>query len=104
VATESSLYPTVDLTVYNGPMSSGGTTTVRISERGHRRLRALASSAGLPLQTVLEEAIDLYRRERFARELDDGYAAIWADPRAAEEETAERALWDATLADGLADL
>jgi|HubBroStandDraft_6_1064221.scaffolds.fasta_scaffold29137_4 hypothetical protein len=86
-----------------GPMSSGS-TTVRISERGHRRLRAVAASAGLPLQTVLEEAIDLYRRERFARELDDGYAAIWADPRAAEEETAERALWDATLADGLRDL
>jgi predicted transcriptional regulator len=82
-------------------MSNSSTTTVRISERGHRRLRALASSAGLPLQTVLEEAIDLYRRERFARELDEGYAAIWADPQAAEEENAERALLEATLPDGL---
>ena len=79
-------------------------TTVRISDRDHRRLHALAAAEGLPLQTILERAIDLYRRQRFFRELDEGYARIWADPAAAAEETAERALWDQTLADGLEDL
>ncbi len=55
----------------------------------------------MPLQTVLQEAIELYRRQRFFRELDEGYARIWADPEAAIEESQERTLWDQTLADGL---
>lgn len=79
------------------------TTTVRISDRDHRRLRALAAAAGVPLQTVLQDAIELYRRERFFRDLDEGYARIWADSEASAEETGERALWDQTLADGLED-
>ena len=79
-------------------------TTVRISDRDHRRLRALAAAEGLPLQTILERAIDLYRRQRFFRELDEGYATIWADPEAAAEEADGRALWDQTLADGLEEL
>ena len=85
-------------------MRGVATTTVRISDRDHRRLRALAAAEGVPLQTILEQAIDLYRRQRFFRELDEGYASIWADPDAAAEESAERALWDLTLGDGLEDL
>lgn len=85
-------------------MAAVATTTVRIGDRDHRRLRALAEAEGVPLQTVLERAIDLYRRRRFFRELDEGYARIWADSEAAGEESAERALWDQTLADGLEDL
>ncbi len=85
-------------------MAVMASTTVRISDRDHRRLRTLAAAAGVPLQTVLQEAIELYRRERFFRDLDEGYARIWAGSEAAAEESAERALWDQTLADGLQDL
>ena len=53
------------------------------------------------MQTVLDHAIDAYRRERFFAALDDAYAALWADPAAQEEELAERALFEGTLADGL---
>lgn len=41
------------------------------------------------------------RRRRLFEETNRAYAAIRADPDAWQEELAERALWDATLLDGL---
>jgi hypothetical protein len=64
-------------------------TTVRVSE---------------PLQKVLERAVENYRREQFYAEFNTAYERLRADPVAWEEELAERAEWDATLADGLDDL
>ena len=50
---------------------------------------------------MLERAVENYRREQFFAELDAAYARRQADPVAWEEELAERALWESTLADGL---
>jgi predicted transcriptional regulator len=76
-------------------------TTVRISEGTRSKLRQLAEETGQPMQAVLEQALDSYRRERFFTNLDQAYAALWADPIARREELAERALFEGTLADGL---
>jgi predicted transcriptional regulator len=78
-------------------------TTVRVSEHTHELLRKLAASTGEPLQKVLERAVESYRREQFFAELDAAYARLQGDPVAWEEELAERALWERTLADGLDD-
>ena len=78
-------------------------TTVRIAERSHRKLRELASASGKPLQEVLDQAVDALWRERFFEELNRGYEELWANPVAAAEELAERRLWDNTLMDGLED-
>jgi hypothetical protein len=53
------------------------------------------------MQTVLDEAIEQYRRDRFFQELNDGYARLQANPQAWQEELDERGLWDSTLSDGL---
>ena len=53
------------------------------------------------MQAVLDDAIEQYRRDKFFRELDRGYAQLQANPAAWQEELAERRLWDATLMDGL---
>jgi predicted transcriptional regulator len=79
------------------------TTTVRISNRAHEHLRELAARSGRPLQAVLESAIEAFRREAFFARLDAAYEAVWADEQAGREEREERALWEGTLADGLAD-
>jgi predicted transcriptional regulator len=79
-------------------------TTVRVSEHTHEVLHKLAAATGEPLQKVLERAVENYRRAQFFEELDAAYARLQADPVAWEEELAERAEWDATLADGLDDL
>ena len=78
-------------------------TTVRVTERTHEVLRKLAAATGQPLQQVLEQAVENYRREQFFAELNAAYARLQADPAAWEEELAERALWETTLADGLDD-
>jgi hypothetical protein len=44
-----------------------------------------------------------HRREQFFAELNAASARLKADPVAWEEELAERALWETTLADGLDD-
>ena len=79
-------------------------TKVRVSAETHDVLRKLAAATGEPLGRVLERAVESYRREQFYAEFDAAYARLQADPVAWEEELAERAVWEVTLADGLDDL
>jgi len=53
------------------------------------------------MQTVLDQAVEEYRRAVFLDKLDADYAALRADPEAWREELEERKLWDNTIADGL---
>ena len=80
------------------------TTTIRITQQTHERLRELAHSTHQPISELVARAVELYEERQFWAEVNDAYARIWADPQAAAEELAERALWDTTLADGLEDL
>jgi predicted transcriptional regulator len=76
-------------------------TTVRVSEHTHEVLRELADATGKPLQRVLEDAVEQYRRERFFDDLHAAYERLAADRAAWRDELAERAELDGTLADGL---
>ncbi|HVD16103.1 MAG TPA: toxin-antitoxin system protein [Actinomycetota bacterium] len=78
-------------------------TTVRVTERTHAVLRELATSTGEPLQRVLEQAVEQYRRDLFFADLHSAYARLADDPAAWREELAEREELDGTLADGLTD-
>lgn len=53
------------------------------------------------MQAILEQAIDMYRRQRMLIALNDAYAALQADPAAWSDLEAEREEWDVTLNDGL---
>src|SRR4029453_16719232 len=74
---------------------------IRISPKSKAALRALAKRAGKPMQTILDEAIDQYQREKFLDEVNAAYARLRADPKAWKEELAERQDWNGTLLDGL---
>ena len=74
---------------------------IRISPQAKATLRELAEREGRPMQAVLDEAIERYRRDKFFRDLNDSYARLQQDPQAWNEELAERREWDSTLADGL---
>ena len=74
---------------------------IRISPKSKAALRELARRAGKPMQTILDEAIDQYSRDKFLDEVNAAYARLRADPKAWKEELAERKEWDGTLMDGL---
>jgi hypothetical protein len=75
--------------------------TVRISSNAHESLREIAQADHEPMQSVLDKAIEEYRRKRFLEDLNRAYAELRVDQEAWKEEEAERRLWDQTLADGL---
>ena len=79
------------------------TTTVRVAGETQAKLRALAEQRGETMQHVLAEAVEWYRRQRMIEETNRRYSALRQDPGAWAEEQSERAAWDVTLADGLAD-
>jgi hypothetical protein len=79
-------------------------TTVRVTEHTHNILRELSKATGEPLQRVLEEAVEQYRRERFFADLRAAYERLAADPALRQDELADRAELDGTLADGLGEM
>lgn len=74
-------------------MAAKQSTTVRISEQTHSRLREMAAQSGEPMQAVLDKALEQYRRQKFWEEIDTAYAAIQRDPKALEAEKKEFTLW-----------
>ena len=74
---------------------------IRISSHSKATLRDLAKREGKPMQAVLDEAIEQYRRDTFFRELNESYGRLQADPDAWKEELGERQEWDTALMDGL---
>ena len=76
-------------------------TQVRISTTTHQVLRSLSSEVGESMQTIVEEAIEQYRRRRFLEGLSQDFKTLKEDPPAWQEELEERLLWDKTLLDGV---
>ena len=78
-------------------------SNIRITPHSKSVLRLLAKREGKPMQSVLEEAVEHYQRDKFLDEVNLAYAALRKDSKAWKQEQAERALWDKTLGDGLND-
>ena len=76
-------------------------TSIRIDEQALAVLRELARRQRQPVQTVLKQAIDSYRREKFLEEANAAFAALRNDPEAWREEQQERQIWDQVAQDGL---
>jgi hypothetical protein len=76
---------------------------VRISPRSHDLLRKLAQEEQQSMQSVLDRALERYRRERFLRAANGDYSALRQDAKAWKQELQEREQWEATLGDGLSN-
>jgi hypothetical protein len=79
------------------------TGMVRANLRTLEKLRRLRDSRGESTAELLEQAVDLLERDRFLDAANDAFARTRDDPSAWRAEEDERALWDATLLDGLGD-
>jgi predicted transcriptional regulator len=76
-------------------------TSIRIDQHALAVLRELARKERQPMQTVLTEAIDSYRRKKFLEEANAAFAVLRNDPEAWKEEQQEREIWDQANKDGL---
>ncbi len=77
------------------------TSTVTISNTSYQALAEISALSGKPIETVLEQAIEQYRRQQFLAAADQAYLALRDRPEAWQEELEEREAWDITLEDGL---
>ena len=77
------------------------TTTVRIREETNETLRDLKQQTGESAPDILARAVDQFYRSILIAETNIGYAELRADPAAWEDDQAELAVWDETLADGI---
>ena len=75
--------------------------TMRVSENVRLSLGTLAAEMGVSMKSVLEDAVEAYRRQCFLQEANEAYAALRGDPVAWKAEAEEREEWDNTLSDGL---
>jgi len=73
--------------------------TVRISKGTRDTLRDLAIKSGESMQTIIDRAIEEYRRQSFIEQANKAYLALRENPEAWETELQERREWEATLAD-----
>ena len=76
------------------------TATIRISESSRQILREISQRDNKPMQAVLEQAIEAYRRQTFLAGLNADFAALRENEPEWLAEKAERAGWDIALADG----
>ena len=76
-------------------------STVRIDNMTKVLLKELAEKEDQPMQAVLQEALQEYRRKLVLKECSEAYAKLRADEDAWTDELKERAEWDNTIADGL---
>ena len=77
------------------------TTTIRVSLRARDWLQELAQTSGSSMQTVLEQALEQYRRQQLLEATNAAYAALRAAPEAWANLEHERLAWEQTRADGL---
>jgi predicted transcriptional regulator len=73
--------------------------TVRISKGTRDTLRDLAVKSEESMQTIIDRAIEGYRRQSFIELANKAYSALRDNPEAWETELKERGEWEATLAD-----
>ena len=78
-----------------------GEESVPLSERTRQTLLELSRSVDEPMQTVLDRAVEEYRRRHFLERVQLAYGSLREDPKAWGEMQAEQRAWDGTLADGL---
>lgn len=75
-------------------------TQVRVSDTTHQLLRNLSKEFGESMQTIIDEALEQYRRRKFLEGLNEDFRALKEDGAAWQEELEERKMWDKTLLDG----
>ena len=74
---------------------------VRISSQSYQILKSLSQDKGQSMQSVIDEAIEDFRRRKMLEATNEAFSTLKADKKAWKEELNERELWENTLSDGV---
>jgi hypothetical protein len=74
---------------------------VSVSENTHKTLVSIVESSGETMQSVMDQAIESYRRSIFLTQANAAFLALRQNETLWQDELAERGLWDQTIADGV---
>ena len=78
-----------------------GTVNIRINKKTHSQLSELAKANSISMQSMLERAVEAYRRQKFLVALNEDFAALRRNQKEWQDEIEERKLWEQTLSDGV---
>ena len=81
--------------------SLSSSVNVRITKQTHQQLATLAKENGISMQSVLDKAVEAYRRQSFLEALNKDFATLKDNSEEWVEEIEERKHWEQTLADGM---
>ena len=76
-------------------------TQLRVNESTHNLIRNLAQEFGESMQSIVEKAVERYKRELFLESLNQDFQRLREDETAWNDELEERRLWEDTLLDGV---
>ena len=74
---------------------------MRVSARSRETLRELATQTGESMQSMIDEAVELYRRRRFLEAANAAYKPLRQHVESWTAIEHERREWDTALGDGL---
>ncbi|MCY4386423.1 MAG: hypothetical protein OXC18_04875 [Desulfurellaceae bacterium] len=74
---------------------------LRVSTRCRDTLRELATQTGESMQSMVDEAVELYRRRRFLEDVNAAYTPLRQNTETWAAVERERSEWDVALGDGL---
>lgn len=77
-------------------------TTVRINRDTHLKLKRIARATGQTSQTILEEALEQYRRRCFLQEANAAFDRMRNSEHSWQQELKERNSWEHLLQSGMA--
>jgi hypothetical protein len=77
--------------------------TIDISEATHKTLLQLTQSSGDDFVTIIDRAVENYRRYVFLVQADRAFVTLRQNEELWQDEIDERQAWDMTIADGVTE-
>ena len=74
---------------------------VRVNEATHITIRSLAKEFGESMQSIVDKAVERYKRELFLESLNQDFKRLQENEVDWAAELEERRLWENTLLDGV---
>ena len=78
-------------------------SSIRVEEATLAKLRVISKEEKRPIGKIVTDLVEKYEKDKFWKEMSEGFERLRADPVAWKEYQDEAALWQRAAADNLKD-